>query len=112
MITETQQLEKMRRKILKDSSDNSQDEEFKDFLESAKFRYLDLVHPYDKDKTELTTDREKMWQVDCAIELYELDGDENLISYSENGLSESYASAGLSKGLLNRLPPPQAGVIK
>ena len=73
MITEEQQLQKMRRKILKNSYDSSQDEDFK---------------------------------------LYNLNGDENLTSYSENGLSETYAKAGISQDLLNELPPPEAGVIK
>ena len=112
MITEEQQLEKMRRKILEDSSDTSKDEIFKDCLESAKNRYLNLVYPFDKDITELPDDRARNWQTDCAIELYNLDGDENLTSYSENGLSESYERAGLSNGLLSQLPPARAGVPK
>ena len=112
MITEEQQLEKMRRKILENSSDNSKDEIFKDCLESAKNRYLNLVYPFDRDIAELTDDRARSWQTDCAIELYNLDGDENLTSYSENGLSESYEKAGLSNGLLSQLPPAKAGVPK
>lgn len=112
MITEKQQLEKMRRKILENSSDTSKDEVFKDCLESAKNRYLNLVYPFDKDITELPDDRARNWQTDCAIELYNLDGDENLTSYSENGLSESYEKAGLSNGLLSQLPPAKAGVPK
>lgn len=112
MITEEQQLEKMRRKILENSSDTSKDEIFKDCLESAKNRYLNLVYPFDKDITELPDDRARNWQTDCAIELYNLNGDENLTSYSENGLSESYERAGLSNGLLSQLPPAKAGVPK
>lgn len=112
MITEEQQLEKMRRKILENSSDTSKDEIFKDCLESAKNRYLNLVYPFDKDITELPDDRARNWQTDCAIELYKLNGDENLTSYSENGLSESYERAGLSNGLLSQLPPAKAGVPK
>lgn len=112
MITEEQQLEKMRRKILENSSDTSKDEVFKDHLESAKNRYLNLVYPFDRNITELPDDRAKNWQTDCAIELYKLDGDENLTSYSENGLRESYEKAGLSNGLLSQLPPAKAGVPK
>lgn len=112
MITEEQQLEKMRRKILENSSDTSKDEKFKDCLESAKNRYLNLVYPFDRNITELPDDRARSWQTDCAIELYNLDGDENLTSYSENGLSESYEKAGLSNGLLSQLPPAKAGVPK
>lgn len=112
MITEEQQLEKMRRKILENSSDTSKDEKFKDCLESAKNRYLNLVYPFDRNITELPDDRARSWQTDCAIELYNLDGDENLTSYSENGLSESYEKAGLSNGLLSQLPPAKGSVPK
>ena len=40
-------------------------------------------------------------QTKCAIELYNGIGKENVTSYSENGLSESYEKAGISKDLLN-----------
>lgn len=113
MITEKEQLKRMRRKILKDGADGSLDEDFKDCLEDAKFCYLRLVYPFRyKAMTELTDDSARNWQTKCAIELYNLDGDENLTSYSENGLSETYARAGISQDLLNELPPPEAGVIK
>lgn len=110
MITEEEQIKDMRIEILKDSSNNSQDEVFKRILKKAKNRYLNLVYPFDKEITELPDDRAKEWQTNCAIELYNLDGEENLTSYSENGLSESYGKAGLSEGLLSQLPPPKAGV--
>lgn len=112
MINEEQQLKEMRMEILGDSSDTSKDETFKRMLKRAKNRYLNLVYPFDRDITELPDDRAREWQTSCAIELYNLDGDENLSSYSENGLSETYARAGLSQDLLDELPPPKAGVPK
>ena len=112
MITEEQQLKEMRIEILEDSSDKSKDEVFKRMLNKAKNRYLNLVYPFNREITELPDDRARNWQTDCAIELYNLDGDENLTSYSENGLSESYGKAGLSEGLLSQLPPAKAGVPK
>ena len=112
MITEKQQLEEMRQEILGDKSNTSEDETFKIMLKRAKNRYLNLVYPFDRAITELPDDRAQNWQTDCAIELYNLDGDENLTSYSENGLSESYGKAGLSEGLLSELPPAKAGVPK
>ena len=112
MITEEQQLEEMRQVILGDKSNSSEDETFKRMLKKAKNRYLNLVYPFDRDITELPDDRAREWQTNCAIELYNLDGDENLTSYSENGLSESYGKAGLSEGLLSELPPAKAGVPK
>lgn len=112
MISLEQQLEDMRIEILDDKLDTSEDETFKRMLKKAKNRYLNLVFPFNREITELPDDRAKEWQTSCAIELYNLDGDENLSSYSENGLSESYARAGLSQDLLNELPPAKAGVPK
>lgn len=111
MITEEEQLKEMRIEILEDSSDTSKDEVFKIKLKRAKFRYLRLVYPYRyRTMEELPDDCAKDWQTKCAIELYNLAGDENLTSYSENGLSETYARAGISQDLLNELPPPEVGV--
>ncbi len=112
MITEEEQLKEMRLEIFEDSSNDSKDEVFKLKLKRAKQRYLRLVYPFNREITELPDDRAKDWQTKCAIELYNLAGDENLTSYSENGLTEKYARAGISQDLLNELPPPQAGVIK
>lgn len=111
-MLEEEQIKEMRLEILENEEDTSQDSIFKKKLKRAKNRYLSLVYPFDRNITELPDDRAKEWQTACAIELYNMEGDENLTSYSENGLSESYAKAGLSQDLLNELPPPQAGVIK
>ena len=110
MITEEEQLKEMRIEILEKVKDDSKDEVFKIKLKRAKQRYLRLVYPFNREITELPDDRAKDWQTKCAIELYNLAGDENLTSYSENGLSETYARAGISQDLLNELPPPEAGV--
>lgn len=110
MITEEEQLKEMRIEILENSSDVSKDEAFKVKLKRAKQRYLRLVYPFNRTINELSDERAQDWQTKCAIELYYLSGDENLTSYSENGLSESYARAGLSQDLLNELPPPFGGV--
>lgn len=111
MITEEEQLKEMRTEILGDSSNDSKDEVFKIKLKRAKFRYLRLVYPYRyRTMTELPDEQAQDWQTKCAIELYNLAGDENLTSYSENGLSETYARAGISQDLLSELPPAEAGV--
>lgn len=102
----------MRLEILDDATDISEDEKFKVKLKRAKTRYLSLVYPFNREITELPDDRAKEWQTACAIELYNMDGDENVIAYSENGLSETRAKAGLSQDLLNDLPPAKAGVPK
>lgn len=111
MITEEEQLKEMRVEILDNVEDTSKDEVFKIKLKRAKFRYLRLVYPYRyRMMTELPDEQAQDWQTKCAIELYNLAGDENLTSHSENGLSETYARAGISQDLLNELPPPEAGV--
>ena len=102
----------MRIEILNDATDSSMDEIFKIKLKKAKQRYLSLVFPFNKEIIELPNDRAKEWQTSCAIELYNMQGDENIIQYSENGLSETRAKAGLSQDLLNMLPPAKAGVPK
>lgn len=108
MITIEQQRAEMRQEI----SDEVDNLTLDKFLRRAKNKYLSLVFPYNREIIELPDDRAREWQTRCAIELYNLDGNENITSYSENGLSESYGRAGISQDLLNELPPPQAGVIK
>lgn len=102
----------MRLEILNDSEDDSLDDIFKIKLEDAKYEYLRLVYPFNPEIEELPNDRARNWQTKCAIELYNGIGQENVTSYSENGLSESYEKAGLSKDLLNELPPAKAGAIQ
>lgn len=102
----------MRLEILEDATNESEDDIFKIKLEDAKYEYLKLVYPYNPEIEELPNDRARNWQTKCAIELYNLMGDENVIQYSENGLSETKAKAGLSQDLLNSLPPAKAGVPK
>ena len=100
----------MRLEIFEDKNDDRKDDIFKLKLKQAKQRYLNLVYPFDKKITDLPNDRAREWQTKCAIELYKLAGNENLTSWSENGVSESYARAGLSQDLLKELPPAKAGV--
>ena len=102
----------MRLEILGNEEDTSKDSVFEIKLEDAKYEYLRLVYPFNQEIKVLPNDRAKSWQTKCAIELYNLIGNENVISYSENGLSESFEKAGISKDLLNELPPAKAGVPK
>lgn len=102
----------MRLEILEDSEDNRYDDIFKMKLEDAKYEYLRLVYPYNPEITELPNDRAKNWQTKCAIELYRIMGEEGVIQYSENGLTIIKSKSGLSKDLLNELPPAKAGVPK
>ena len=100
----------MRLEILEDEEKDEFDEIFKIKLEDAKYEYLRLVYPYNPEITELPNDRAKNWQTKCAIEMYRMMGEEGVIQYSENGLTIIKAKAGLSKDLMNELPPAKAGV--
>ena len=102
----------MRLEILGNIYDFSKDDIFEVKLEDAKYEYLRLVYPYNPEIEELPNDRAKNWQTKCAIELYNNIGNEKVISYAENGLSESYEKSGLSPDLLRELPPAKAGAIK
>lgn len=103
-MTLEQQLKKMRLEILNDIDNTSKDEIFLSKLDDAKWIALDTLYPFNKEITELP-DRYLNWQVRCAIELYELIGQNGYISYSENGLSYSRASEYVSKQLMNELTP-------
>lgn len=111
-MTTEEQIKRMRLEILGDEDDDSQDTIFGYRLEDAKVKYLTLVYPFDHNITELPDERAQQWQVRCAIELYKGHQSEwfNATKYSENGLSITFATAGISKDLLQELPPPHAKV--
>ena len=81
------------------------------YLKRAKYIYLSLVYPFEREVDELPDNRARNWQTKCAFELYYLKDKGNLSRYSENGLSEGYGKAGLSNDLLSELPPARGKVI-
>lgn len=112
-MSQIDQLNKMRLEILGSSTDTSKDEVFKSMLNDAKVVALNTLYPYNKEINELPDgERYKNWQVRCAIELYNKIGNENVQSYSENGLSVTFLSGLVSKQLINELGPSKAGAIK
>ena len=100
----------MRLDILENADDSSMDSIFKSKLQDAKYKYLELVYPFNRKIEELPDDRAKIWQTKCAIELYKLNDESSYTQYSENGLQWTKSKAGLSQDLLNELPPAKAGV--
>ena len=110
-ITDVDQINEMR--IVLDLVDNTDvtDEMLQLYLNRAKYTYLSLVYPFEREIDELPDNRAKAWQTKCAIELYLLKDKGNLSRYSENGLSEGYGKAGLSQDLLSELPPARGRVI-
>lgn len=111
-MTEQEQITRMRVEILNDADDDSKDDIFKYRLDDAKVVYLTIVYPFEHDRTELPNEIAQQWQVRCAIELYNNTLNEfyNASKYMENGVSISFAKAGISQDLLNQLPPPHAKV--
>ena len=107
-MNEEMQLKKMRLEILGDIEDTSKDEIFKLKLTDAKYIALNTLYPFNDEITTLP-ERYKNWQVRCAIELYNRIGEENIESYSENGISYSYGDNLVSKELMSELTP-KAGV--
>ena len=108
-ITELDQIEEMR--IMLELGDDVTDETLQYYLRRAKYIYLSLVYPFEREVNELPDNRAKVWQVRCACELWLLKDKGNLSRYSENGLSEGYGKAGLSQDLLSELPPARGKVI-
>lgn len=112
-MSPSEQLNIMRLEILENDTDDSKDEVFKVMLENAKNVALNTLFPYNKEIEELPDgNRYRVWQVRCAIELYNKLGNANVMSYSENGLSVSFLSGLVSSSLMAELGPAKAGIIK
>ena len=111
-MTTDEQIERMRVEILGDKDDSSKDDIFTYRLDDARVIWLTTVYPFEPDRTELPNEKAQLWQVRCAIELYNNAMSEtyNASKYSENGISISFAKAGISQDLLDQLPPPHAKV--
>lgn len=109
-ITDVDQINEMRA-WLGLTQEEASDSLLELYLKRAKYTYLSLVYPFEREIDELPDNRAKEWQTRCAIELYLLKDKGNLSRYSENGLSEGYGKAGLSQDLLSDLPPARGKVI-
>lgn len=79
------------------------------FVNKAKSICIEQIYPadlsinysnFDWDKTA----RYDMWILDCVDEIVERVGISNVLSYKENGMSWTFDRAGVSQGLLDRLP--------
>ncbi len=99
------QLERLKIRI----TENATDAELEDILESAKAVILSRRFPFGEYPPEIE-DRYKDLQIRIAVEMFSKRGAEGEISHSENGVSRSYASAGVSEDLLKEITP-KAGVV-
>lgn len=101
----------MRLKVLGSIEDDSLDKIFKINIKDARNIALSTLYPYDLEKNVLPKRVEESWVVRCALELYEIMGQEGYKSYSENGLSWTKDSDLISQSLMNELVP-NVGVPK
>jgi len=74
-----------------------------ELLEDSKSIALETLYPYE-DTTEMDLpSKYNNWQIRCCVELYNLADKAGLSSYTENGISWSKYSDGLSNFLMNKL---------
>ena len=99
------QLERLKIRI----TEKVNDVELEDLLESAKAVILSRRFPFG-DVPEELENRYKDLQIRIAVEMFNKQGVEGQLSHSENGVSRSYSSAGVSEELLREITP-KAGVV-
>lgn len=99
------QLERLKIRI----TENTNDDELEDILESAKAVILSRRYPFGDCPAEIE-DKYKDLQIRIAVEMFNKRGAEGETAHSENGVSRSYASASVSEELLREITP-KAGVV-
>lgn len=99
------QLERLKTRL----TENVSDIELEDLLESAKAVILSRRFPFGE-VPEILEERYKDLQIRIAVEMYAKRGAEGETAHSENGVSRTYSSAGVSEELLREITP-KAGVV-
>ena len=99
------QLERLKIRITENTNDN----ELADILESAKAVILSRRFPFGEQPAEIE-DKYKDLQIRIAVEMFNKRGAEGETAHSENGVSRSYASANVSEDLLREITP-KVGVV-
>lgn len=99
------QLERLKNRI----TENTNDAELEDLLESAKAVILSRRFPFGEQPAEIE-DRYKDLQIRIAVEMFNKQGAEGETAHSENGVSRTYSSASVSEELLREITP-KAGVV-
>ena len=74
-----------------------------DLLEDSKFIALEILFPYEDYSEYELPSKYKNWQIRACIELYNLADKAGITNYSENGISWSKLSDGLSNKLMENL---------
>lgn len=109
------QLEKLKIKIPYDEDIFETNENYEnilnDLLEDSKDILLETLYPFD-DFTNLDVPKQYYgWQLRCCVELYNMADKQGITNYSENSLSWTKLSDGLSNSLMNKIVS-KAGVPK
>ena len=90
-------------------TENVPDAELEDILESAKAVILSRRFPFG-DQPDEVENKYKDLQIRIAVEMFNKRGAEGETAHSENGVSRSYSSAGVSEELLSEITP-KGGVV-
>lgn len=103
------QLPKLRERITYDEdifgNTNVWENILKQLLEDSKFIALEVLYPY-QDYSEFPLPKKYYnWQIRCCVELYNLADKQGFTNYTENSLSFTKLSDGLSNFLMNSLIP-------
>ena len=94
------QLERLKIRI----TENVNDVELEDILESAKAVILSRRFPFGEYPQDLE-ERYKDLQIRIAVEMFNKRGAEGEVAHSENGISRTYQSANVSEDLLKEITP-------
>lgn len=92
-------------------TNNQYEQILSDLLDDSKFICLEVLFPYEDFSEYPLPLKYYNWQIRCCIELYNLADKQGLASYSENTISWSKYTDGLSKDLMTKLTS-KAGVPK
>ena len=102
------QKEKLQRRIKYDADiwDNKKDYEnaLEDLLEDSENIGLSILYPFEDFSEKQFPKKYYNWQIRCCIELYNLADKQGITNYSENSLSWSKLTDGLSNDLMNKFP--------
>ena len=74
-----------------------------DLLEDSKFIALEILFPYEDYSEYELPSKYNNWQLRACVELYNLADKAGITNYSENGISWSKLSDGLSNKLMEKL---------
>lgn len=106
-MTEEDLLAKLQTKIPYDEdvfgSEDNYDTVLNDLLEDSKSILLETLYPFEDFADYEVPKQYYNWQLRCCVELYNMADKQGITNYSENSLSWTKLSDGLSNSLMNKL---------